>query len=91
MDATNDTRTAYDIADIVRRTTNGLTLEIVGSWLWVWGDTYPHRDALRAAGLRWSSRRGRWHWAPEQRRGYGHSRADFQYIEAKYGAESLTD
>ena len=85
-----DALTAYDVADVVRSTTHGLTLEVVGSWLWVWGaDTYSQRDALKAAGLRWSSRRGRWHWAPSSDRGYGHSRADFPVIEAKYGAETL--
>ena len=85
-----DNLTAYDVADIVRPTTDGLTLEVVGSWLWVWGDTFPHRDALRTAGLRWSSRRQRWHWCPPGRRGYGKSRADFPILEAKYGAEQLT-
>lgn len=33
----------------------GLTVELCGSWLWISGETRQHKDALKAAGCRWSS------------------------------------
>ena len=35
----------------------GLTVELCGSWLWISGETRQHKDALKAAGCRWSSSR----------------------------------
>lgn len=32
----------------------GIEVELCGSWLWIGGDTYPHRKALKAAGCLWS-------------------------------------
>lgn len=83
--------TVYDVARQVRAVDPGLTCEVVGSWLWVGGDTFAHRDALKALGLRWSPRRRLWHWCDADHRGYGHSKADMWALRAKYGSQSLTD
>lgn len=40
----------------------GLDIELCGSWLWIGGNTYPHREALKAAGCKWSKGKGRWYW-----------------------------
>lgn len=34
---------------------DGLTVELCGSWLWIGGNTRENKDALKAAGCRWSS------------------------------------
>ena len=33
---------------------DGITVELCGSWLWLSGETKQHKDALKAAGCRWS-------------------------------------
>ena len=43
----------------------GLIVEIVGSWVWVSGDTYNNRDALKTAGYRWAARKSAWYWHPD--------------------------
>jgi len=35
----------------------GLTIEICGSWIWVSGDTRPHKDTLKNAGFKWASKK----------------------------------
>ena len=35
----------------------GLEIELCGAWLWVSGETRAHKDALKAAGLRWSAKK----------------------------------
>ena len=36
---------------------NELTIEIIGSWLWISGNTYPLRDMIKNLGLLWSKGR----------------------------------
>ena len=43
-----------------------IVIELCGSWIWITGDTYTHRDALKAAGCKWAKNKAAWYWhAPE--------------------------
>ena len=42
-----------EIIDILIRFT-GLNIEICGSWLWISGDTKPHKEELKRLKFRWS-------------------------------------
>jgi len=41
---------------------NGLTVEQSGNWWWISGDTYTHKETLKAAGGRWSKKRQQWYF-----------------------------
>lgn len=41
---------------------DGLEIELCGRWLWIGGETRKHKDALKAAGCRWSSQKKLWSW-----------------------------
>jgi len=45
----------------------GLTIEICGSWIWVSGDTKPHREILKAAGYRWAPKKLMWSFCGGER------------------------
>lgn len=38
----------------------GLTIEVCGSWIWVSGDTKPHKEVLKGAGYRWAPKKMMW-------------------------------
>lgn len=40
----------------------GLEIEICGSWIWVSGDTKPHKETLKAAGYTWAPIKKMWSW-----------------------------
>ena len=42
----------------------GLEIEICGSWIWVGGDTRPHKDVLKLAGYKWAPVKKLWHFRP---------------------------
>lgn len=67
----------------------GINIEICGSWVWVTGNTYPNRDALKAAGLRYSKGKAAWYWKPEG----SHSKARRNYsmdeIRQLHGSERI--
>ena len=39
-----------------------LSVEVVGAWLWVDGDTKPVKEQLKAAGFKWAPRKQRWYF-----------------------------
>lgn len=69
---------------------DGLEVELCGSWLWIGGNTYEHKDALKAAGCRWSRKKQMWYWhhADNNKRWRGNS--TMGEIRQKYGSVQLT-
>ena len=45
----------------------GLTIEICGSWIWVSGDTKPHREILKSSGYRWAPKKLMWSFCGGER------------------------
>lgn len=43
---------------------NGCTVEIVGTWIWIGGNTKPHRHILSNAKCVWHRNRKLWYWHP---------------------------
>ena len=41
---------------------DGLEIEICGSWIWVGGNTLANKEAIKAAGCRWSKSKKLWYW-----------------------------
>lgn len=56
-----------DALDMLK-TLDGLELEIIGNWIWITGDTRPHKDALKTAGCRWAPKKKCWYFRPEEHR-----------------------
>lgn len=68
----------------------GITVELCGSWLWISGSTKEAKEALKAAGCRWASKKMRWYWHQSgsvARRG---GRATMEHIRSKYGSRILS-
>lgn len=85
--ATNET--AGDFIHIVEELLklDGLEIELCGRWLWISGETKPHKDQLKALGCRWCSTKKIWSWHYE---GDGDSRSrgkrTMDQIRNKYGS-----
>jgi hypothetical protein len=56
--------TMEHFVDIIDQLINivGVDIEIIGVWLWVTGNTYPSRDKLKEAGLKFSTKKSAWYW-----------------------------
>lgn len=64
-----------------------INIEIVGSWLWVDGNTYPYKDILKNMNFRWSNNKKKWYYFENikdenKKRGY----YNYNQIVDKYGA-----
>ena len=51
------------IADLINL--DGIEIEICGSWIWITGDTYPHRDVLKKLHFKYSKNKTAWYLAGE--------------------------
>jgi CRISPR/Cas system endoribonuclease Cas6 (RAMP superfamily) len=67
----------------------GLEIEVCGSWIWVRGNTYEHRAALKAAEFHFCSNKKAWVWHPETASVGKHRPKSMQYIRTKYGSAVL--
>ena len=47
-----------------------LNIELIGSWLWVTGNTKEYKELLKSLGFRWASKKLAWymHFTPYQKR-----------------------
>lgn len=64
----------------------GVTYELIGTWLWVGGDTKPHKTELGEMGAHWAPRKKLWYFQPETTKKFkGNSKMDMDAIRAKYG------
>lgn len=69
---------------------DGLEVELCGSWLWIGGDTYPHKVELKAAGCKWSRIKQKWYWHHAEQRRKSRGSTSMGAIRAKYGSVYLT-
>ena len=57
-----------------------ITLDLVGSWLWVYGnDTKAHKDFIKSLGFKWSSKKMKWYY--HEKPFFKTSKRDFTYEE----------
>lgn len=70
---------------------SGLEIELCGAWLWIGGNTKENKEALKAAGCRWSKNKMLWYWRHEEAaRPWHRGRASMGAIRAKYGSYVIT-
>lgn len=43
----------------------GIKIEVIGCFIWVSGDTKPNKEALKALGFKWHSKKACWYKAPK--------------------------
>ena len=83
---------AADFIDIISKLIrmDGLEIELCGRWLWISGETMKHKDALKAAGCRWSSNKKMWSWHfPEDGVYKKHKAKSMAYIRSRYGSSMV--
>lgn len=87
------TETAAEFIEIIEKLLklDGLDIELCGSWLWIGGNTRENKEALKAAGCRWSNNKKLWYWRHEEEsRPWHRGKATISEIRAKYGSQHIT-
>ena len=69
----------------------GLDIEVCGAWVWVSGDTKLHKDKLKNAGFKWSTKKICWYFRPESYKSGRHKSWSMNAIRNKYGSKIIKD
>lgn len=67
----------------------GLNIEVCGSWLWVSGDTKPHREILKASGFKWASKKLMWNFRPSEWKSFSRGKWSMDQIRATHGSTTI--
>jgi len=65
-----------------------IVIEVVGSWIWVSGDTKSIKEELKKIGFRWRSKKKMWSYG-EMKGKRNHKEQDLDSIKAKYGCQEV--
>lgn len=66
-----------------------LDIEVIGSWLWISGNTYPHRQILKDAGLMFAPKKKVWYYRPEEFKSSNFKPLEMDEIRQKYGSTRI--
>lgn len=74
--------------DIISKIINiNADIEIIGSWIWVTGNTFPYKDLLKTLGFKWCNNKKAWtfHELPSTNR----KKMSMEKIRSIYGSETV--
>lgn len=88
----NETPEAYREAIIAVLGLDGIIIELCGSWLWLSGNTFVHKEAIKKAGYDWSKSKKMWYWHPdEERSSFYRGKKSMNDIRKTYGSEIISN
>ena len=64
---------------------DGIIIEIIGCFVWVTGNTKPHKEQLKALKFHWHSKKLAWYLAPEDYRKRNRKEYELDEIREMYG------
>lgn len=66
-----------------------LNADLIGVWVWITGDTKPHKETLKELNCRWHAKRACWYFRPESYKGGFSSDGSLEELAAKYGCANV--
>lgn len=70
-------------------TLEGINIEVIGKWLWISGNTYPVRTALKQAGLIFVKKQGQPYWVYKGVESKSRGKMEMDEIRKKYGTHKV--
>lgn len=68
---------------------SGITIEIIGNWLWISGNTYQYRKELKDLGFKFAGQKKSWYWHSDAFRKKSHKKLSMDDIRNYYGSTEV--
>jgi len=69
---------------------DGITIEVVGAWIWVTGNTYPVKATLKGAGFYFASKKVAWYFRTDENKVNNRTKMSLDEIRGKYGSKVIS-
>lgn len=69
---------------------DGIEIEVIGSWLWLTGNTYEHKDIIKSLGFSWSKSKKAWYWHSEPYIKRSRKTFTLDEVRSLYGSTTVT-
>lgn len=88
---TESTEAANEFKDIINRLIHlqDIIIEVCGSWLWITGETYTNRNALKELKFRYSKSKSAWYYHTEDYKKSSSKTFSLDEIRGLYGSETI--
>ena len=85
----NDSKIDLDLEKIISQILHfeNITIELVGFWIWLSGDTKEIKDKLKELGFKWASKKKMWYYG--EMKGQSHGEKSLDEIKDKYGSKTF--
>ena len=79
------------LRDVLNKVINftGVTIEIIGEWIWISGNTYQYKKNLKEIGFKWASNKKAWYWHSEGFRKRSNRKLTMNDIRNYYGSTEV--
>lgn len=90
-DSESAAETPAEFINIINRLIHceGVEINLVGRWIWLEGDTYPHRDVIKSLGFKWSNKKRAWYWRSTGDTSKSRRSLTLDEIKEKYGCKTF--
>ena len=66
---------------------NGIRIEVIGCFIWVSGETRPHKETLKSLSFQWHRKKQCWYKSPAGYRRFGKGEYSMDRIRGMYGTQ----
>jgi curved DNA-binding protein CbpA len=92
LDAQDDELKYGDILNEALNSVTSLTgviIEVCSAWVWLSGDTKPHKEIIKESGFRWASKKKSWYFRPNNWRSSSRGSMSLDDIREKHGSHLI--
>lgn len=78
------------ISSLISLKMDDVKILLIGTWVWIVGETKRYKDSLKSLGCRWHSGRSCWYFTAKPYRGF-YSKNGLESLAAKYGYSDISN
>lgn len=68
---------------------DGIKIEIIGSWIWITGNTFPYRKEFNDLGFKWSGKKFAWYYHKEEYKKHNNNLYNMDEIRNMFGTNEV--
>lgn len=81
---------ATDFIDLLKNIIHlDITIEIIGTWIWISGNTFQHKEILKENGFKWASKKKQWYMNPKNEQKKTRKQFTTEQLKEFYGSETV--